>query len=516
MPPTNKVQTNRSREPSQQLTDVLRQYLNKSEEGREVVRLLEQEPTRGRAALAEFLEQRLNADKKLSAQVRSALDQPSDRPISTIVTGGKVEQIINIANLDELKTTKRYYLFQDRGQVALFLSILIAVGSLIGAVTWWFQQPEKMPDGGFNIAIAQIGEVTAKGVQATERTTKFAFALSQYLSNQTGQDDFGLDVYVSNKNMPIIQQEGDAINLARRINADLVVYGTVTYNREIGKFLPNFYVAGRSGGMDASGYNQFARPITFTTAYDSEEELEFILHTRAVILTNFVKGLVYFNIQQPKYKAAENSFQIAVNEAEKLPPFGGQEVLYLMLAAAQRQQATPQKFEQALDNLGKALDRNPQYARAGIGMGNSYFDEYKHSLDVSGEADSVLLEQAEAEYLWALNDATDKPLSAHIDAKANIGIGNILILRAQQQRDFTVLEEAVKHYQLAIEEYRQNPEAKELARIVAYAYHNLGSVYGVQGKFDAAKDAYENCVNLPTDEKEKYECQKELNQIRLN
>ena len=442
-------------------------------------------------------------------QVASALDHHPDRPISTVVTGGQVDQIINIARLDELKTTKLFYLFRDTKQVVVFLLILIAVASSISYIYWRSQQPEWMPEDGFNIAIAQIGQVTEKGVEATEDTTKFTIALSHYLSTQTGQDDFGLDVYVSNKKMPILMDEAGATKLAKKTNADLVVYGSVSFNRDIGEFLPSFYVVGRNGGIDATGYNQFARPITFTTEYNSKEQLKFILHTRASILTNFIKGLVYFNIKNPKYKAAEDSFQTAVNEAEKLPPFGGQEVLYLMLAAAQRQQATPAKFGQARSNLGTALDLNPEYARAGIGMGNSFYDEF-----VAGDADPMLLEQAMAEYSWALT-AQDNPTSAHIDTKANIGLGNVLFLQARQGSDFTRLDDTRTYYQNAINAHLQNPEAIELARVVAYAYRGLGWIYDVQGNFIESKAAYEKCVSLPTDEKLRHDCQTELDAIKV-
>jgi tetratricopeptide (TPR) repeat protein len=368
--------------------------------------------------------------------------------------------------------------------------------------------PAVGADDSFNITIAQFGQVTDTGYEATDRTRRFTVMLCNYLEVETRASNYGLNVFVNHKNMPIVTTDLEAAELAAQTNADLVVYGNVAMDGDMGTFLPRFYVTSRNSEVEVSGYNQLAHPIRFSTTYESEEELNRTLQIRAAILVNYVKGLVYLNVNKRNEESivgAVDAFEKAVYEAEKqIAPFEGQEVLYLMHSYAQKLAGD---YDEALISLEKALTLNPDYPRAWIGLGNVYYARYTR-----GDADPVLLDQAWDYYLMATETRNPAP-GEYIYEKAQIGFGNIEILRIQQHGDISLLESAAEHFQWVVERHEQRPNDQGLERLAAYAQYNLGWLYDAQGDFAAAKTAYQRCLELPTDFSTHEKCRNAINAI---
>lgn len=511
-----------------QLTEILSDYLSRDDEGRKLVKLYRRNRAKGAAQLNEYLRQQLADDPDLAGRVISVLSEgggdsvddvnsEDDGQITNVIEHSQIDQVISIANLDDLtiQTTKHFFFFHDLRQLVTFVLIpLVTVLTISGGwygYRWYSSQPVPAPDDidAFNIVIAQFGQVTADGIKATEKTRRFAVILCHYLDNEIKENNYDLKIHVDHQNMPVITEDAQAARLAKRLNSDLIVYGNVTLDGETGTFLPSFYVSNRTNDVEVGGYNQFARPIRFNTNADSEEELTRILRTRAAILVNYIKGLVYLNHRQrtaEMVEAAEYAFQQAVNEAETLEePFQGQEVLYLMLSYVQKM---GERYDEALLNLDKALELNPEYARALIGLGNIYYTQF-----VNGDDDPILLDQAWDYYQWAM-EAKDRPPSAYIDTKAMIGFGNVQIMRVRHTRDLSLLDDAIQRYQWVVKRHEQLPGDRGLARLVAYAYRNLGWVYDLKGEFTAAEKAYRRCFALSTDTVMKDKCKEEIEVIQ--
>jgi tetratricopeptide (TPR) repeat protein len=494
----------------QKLAALLSQFLINTPEGRKLVSDYRRNPSRYAGALNQYVRQRLAEDHTLAENAISVLSE-RDGQITNVVSESQIDQLISIAKLDELtiETTKLLLFFRDIKQLVVFVLLVSAIAlATAGGIVyyrWWAAQPEPGPADTFNIAIAQFGEVTADGIQATERTRRFMILLCHYLDSETDLNNFGLEVHVDHKKMPVITEDAEAEKLAQQVDADLVVYGNVTIVGDRGEFMPRFYVSGRKSDIEVSGYNQLARPISFRTGDASEEELNRTLRTRAAILVNYVKGLVYLNVEKRNVEGAAYSFRQAVREAEKeQEPFVGQEVLYLMLSYAEKISGN---YAEAQVNVEKALALNPNYARAFIGLGNIHYEQF-----LAGDNDPVLLDQAWDEYQMAM-DATDRHANAYIDAKAMLGFGNIMTLRVRLGQGFDLLDRAVEYYLFVVHRHEQQPKDEGLARLAAYAYRNLGWVYDAQGDFVMAKMAYQRCMELPTDFYMHEKCQAEIDAI---
>ena len=368
------------------------------------------------------------------------------------------------------------------------IGVAASVAGGIYYVRWKNVQPSVM-DGDFNVAIARFAKMTDDGPAASRDTLRFMNALCTYLDSEYRATDFGLDVQISHTNMPVITEDLEAKKLAEKTNADLVIYGTVAFGEGEGRFLPSFYVADQPSTDEVTGYNELGTPIRFDADFDSEEELYHTLQARAAILVNFTRGLIY--LADENLDGALYSFQEAARESETIDPFGGQEVLYLMLAYSQR---LLQQHETAITTLEKALALNPEYARAYIGLGNNLYALFKES----GRSDRALLDEALGAYERAMV-AGDRPPSAYIAEKAAIGAANVIFEEAAMAGgDLTLLEEAIVQLQSVTSRY-ETLEEPNLARIAGYAYYNLGYYLDLRGDTDDAIAAYQRAADLPTD-----------------
>lgn len=493
----------------EELTELLSNYLSRTEEGRQLLRDYQTDRTANATALNQFVRAKLAEDEALAGKAVSVLEG-SEGQITNTITESQIDQIINVANLDDLTihSVRNIFLFRNLNQllVVAVLPLVILLGTVTGWYYYFVWEPPPPPpvptpvptltpipgaEESFNIVIAQFGEYTATGIESTARTQRFMRYLCNYLDIETNVGNFGMDVHVDHKNMPVIEDDAQAQKLAERLNADLVVYGNVTIRGDTGEFLPRFYVSDRTNDIEVSGYEQLSHPISFHADENSEDNLTETLQNRAAILTNYVKGLVYINVRNRNAAGAEYSFQLAVDAAEALNrDFRGKEVLYLMLAYAQK---FNNKYEEARANIEKALALRPDYARAWIGLGNTYYIQYQ-----AGDTDPALLDLA-WDYYQSAMDAKDRPPNEYIEEKAMIGFGNILVYRTGSTGNWSLLDQAAERYLWIVRRHEQRPSEPGLARLAAYAHRGLGYVYDLQGNPEAAKEHYQQCLELPTD-----------------
>ena len=118
---------------------------------------------------------------------------------------------------------------------------------------------------------------------------------------------------------------------------------------------------------------------------------------------------------------AHKALARALAAVEQLPPFAGEEYLYLMASAADRVRG---HYDEALQDLDKAWQLKPGYARADVGAGNTYYAQ---------GAEARRLEElalAQVNYEQAIAHV-DPAAYAYVPEKANIGLGNVALVRAQ-------------------------------------------------------------------------------------
>ena len=357
-------------------------------------------------------------------------------------------------------------------------------------------------DGDFNIAVAQFGEITENGPEKSVIATQLSDRLFGFIDSEFSASDFGIDIQTTHKIIPIIGEDLEAEQIAEKTNAHLVIYGNVFASGDSTELLPQFYVADHPETDKLTGQSMLALPISFDdSALSHEDEINSILRRRASILLLFIEGLIYLTTND--YEAANSSLSLAINEAKTLEPFDGQEILYLIFGLTSQKQ---KNYEIAEQSYEEALAISPEYARARIGLGSVNYLRYVEG----GFLDGAQLAHALYEYQQAL-EAEDSPKGAYIDEKVNVALGNINLVRAQQADDAVLFEQAIERYDLVIARYQQKPDDEILKKLAAIAYFGLGAAYERQQDYLQAQEAYQQCLNIVTDEELQKRAQERLN-----
>lgn len=394
-----------------------------------------------------------------------------------------------------------FQLLTPKTAITIIGSLVIVVGGLAYLYNA-AQKPARMT-GDFNIAVAQFGEVTDQGIVPSARATQIGKLLFDFLDSEYKATDFGLKIQVAHEKIGIITEDQEAEQLASDINANIVIYGDIFVEGNEASLSPRFYIADRPDTGELTGQHRLALPLEFEiSSLDSQSKVNAELQSRAAILVSFTEGLSY--ISANNLTGASSSFQQAIHEAESHGPYDGEEVLYLLAAITDEKQGN---IEQALVDLDHALRLNPEYARAHLARGNIYYDRALRSSN-----DENLLSQALAEYEKAI-EARDQPAGAHVVEKANISLGNVYVLRAQQTGDPGLFAQAIDRYNQVVTQY--GPTADEIIRdLVARAYFGLGIAYERQDNYTQARAAYQQCADLTKDSQIKSRCEGQLGIIQ--
>jgi tetratricopeptide (TPR) repeat protein len=297
---------------------------------------------------------------------------------------------------------------------------------------------------------------------------------------------FGVDVQGIHNKIGIISDVNEAEGLARRVNADLVIYGDVIVTGDHGLIQPRFYVADtyRSDVSELTGPHKFEPKVEFNTADMSRFNSEVNQKLQSsVLLIEFTKGLAY--LAQNDLKLALESIKKAINVADEYGDFEGKEVLYLFASTISRKKGD---FEVARSYADQALELNNSYGRAYIALGNIYYDQkdFDEALDYYDQAAGL----------------DDPSAGAFLAEKAHIGSGNVytsLSLEADKLAKSALAEQALTHYQVAIKAYQTASDARTkavLGEVAAFAYYGSGLIFEDKKDFESATSAYEQALVL--------------------
>jgi tetratricopeptide (TPR) repeat protein len=392
-----------------------------------------------------------------------------------------------------------FQLLSTRAVIVILAAVAIA--AVVSLHLYRMAQKPGQMTGDFNVAVAQFGEVTDEGTVSSALATQISKLLFDFLDSEYKATDFGLDIQVAQKKIGILTENREAEQLAYDIGADIVIYGGVFVIGDEATLSPKFYVADQPDTGELTGQHQLAVPIQFDiSSLSLQDKVNTELQSRAAILVHFTEGLVYLSASN--LDAASHSFQEAIREAERREPFGGQEVLYLFAAVANRLQ---RDFEEAAKNLGQALFLNPEYARAYIARGNVYYDQGVTSWD------QTKLDQALSEYERAL-EAEDQPAGAYIREKLNVSMGNIYVIRAQETKDPNLFAQAISHYDQVVGAYEETKNER-IRGLAATAYFGLGTAYERWNDYAEAAEAYQRCIEIASDSELKARAEKQFDTV---
>ena len=400
-----------------------------------------------------------------------------------------IEGSDNVVAIRGIATSIKIVLQNSRPVVTLLLG-LVLIGGAIAFLYWLSIQPGRMT-GDFNIAVAEFKQVG-------DSEPKVASILSQqvfrFLDDQAKLITFE-NVQVAHKNIGVITSAEEAKALAKKINAQFVIYGDAAIIGNQVRLTPQFYIAEafRGNVSELNGQQRLAAPITFpidSIVSTTEDPLQ-LMQERAVIMTEFTKSLVYLATEN--LPLSKEAIDKAILYSERQGPFEGREVLYLFASAIARLQGDKVAAQNFAD---EALRINPAYGRAYIAKANVYY------------GNDETLYQAMELYKKA-KELPDQPIGAYIVEKASLGIGNICWVQLQYVNQTAKpdpaavkdLEQcALDNYQQLIELYtqRKNPETN-LKEMTAWAYYGVGNIYKARDQLQEAQKMYEQGLKLTTD-----------------
>jgi tetratricopeptide (TPR) repeat protein len=256
--------------------------------------------------------------------------------------------------------------------------------------------------------------------------------------------------------------------LAERLKAHVVVHGALNLQGGRTEFVPEFYIASLPGAGELSeltGPNRLGSPIVvpgsdpFTIALITGEGMK----ARVEALALFTAGLTFLTA-----RSADNAV-VTLERATSVRGWAdadGKEVAYISLGKAYRARGSEGDTERAIDAYQSAARLSPEYARAYIGLGDTYYEEFLRY----GAAPT--LDLALAAFQRA-KSAAFRPTAAEIEAKIRVNLGSIYTVMAQEGRPdlFTMAE---REYREVIEPYERGET--DFRHLAAHGYLGLGVI----------------------------------------
>ncbi len=209
-----------------------------------------------------------------------------------------------------------------------------------------------------------------------------------------------------------------------------------------------------------------------------------------------------------------------------------------------------EKIDDAEYYFNLAVQANPQYARAYVGLGETYFLRALGipPVDTFAKISQVDLNLAEEQYLAALT-APDQPPTADIRTKVDFGLGRLSFVRYQILGAQSLLSDAAEYFQAVIDageagntrigefvaqshghlgsiallssnletaqrEYQVAAETTQAPRAKAAFWAQLGSIYDQFGETESALSAYQQAVSIVPDEETRQVYQQAMNEIQ--
>jgi tetratricopeptide (TPR) repeat protein len=286
----------------------------------------------------------------------------------------------------------------------------------------------------------------------------------------------------------LADREKNAEALARKVNAHVLLYGTIQRAGDMVTLAPEFYVNIQQGYETAelAGQHRLGDAILVRTTAAGEQDqvaLDRELTRRSQVLSLVTKGLsLHFAFA---YEDALAFFEQA-NDDSLWDLSSGRETLYLFEGNAAARAGLLERAEAA---YLRAVEIDPEYARAYIGLGSVYYTwSLQGTSSQSFEPNAEDQQQALAYFDQALQ-AQHKPPLADIETKAAFGRAEVYLSRWLAGSDAQDRDEATRQFQAVIDAHSngQNPRLQDLA---SEAWARLGLIARQQGEHRVAVEKY--------------------------
>jgi hypothetical protein len=419
----------------------------------------------------------------------------------------------------------------------IFTAVIASLLVLVGILGYSRLQPPKM-DRDYNVAVADIGEIGPDGqvrASADGRGAMISQTITAALQN-TFEDDPNILIWNNSPELRLQRvrirtlesnsPEGltqAAANLAQRLNADMIIYGTIDQRQQPPVLNLQMYLAPKlEDALDEiKGNFPLNAPILINSDLSSDT-----VQTEITRQTKLMAKLALAQFESKSgrtLEALEDYLDAAelARDSDLLKFFIGREYLFTIEREAIPQGAHAAFEEQARTSLEEALQLNPENARAYIGLGTYYLKQAKHLIleatfseftDQGFQQIMTLLDKAEAEYGRVLELKVDSAeYGVPMGDIARLSLGDVQVSRGIALQGYAQYDPASEAFEQAMQMFNQAIvtlndtlpafQAPNLSRYLALNHQALGSAYqnsgylaDLAGDSSAARQAYQQAI----------------------
>jgi len=433
---------------------------------------------------------------------------------------------------------KEARLARARRTQRIFTAVIASLLVLVVVLGYIGLRPNPPPvmNGLYNVAVADIGEINSNGsVGASADGAVISQAIAADLRSAFQKN---ATILVWN-NSPELRQQGVhigtvesespegqtqvAASLARQLNADMIIHGTLDQRQQPPVLNLQMYLAPRlSDSLDEiNGSFDLNAPIPINSDVGSDS-----VQTEITRQTDLLAMLALAQSESKSgrtLEALEGYLKAAelAPESDLLKFFIARESLFIIDREAIPQGAHAAFEEQALAYLEKALQLNPQNARVYIGLGSFNLKQAKRLIleatfseftDTGFQQIIQLLDQAEAAYERVLQLEIDSAeYGVPVEDIARLGLGDVQVSRGIALWGYANSDPGREEFQEAIQMFDQSVETLKATlpafqapglnryltlnhQVLGTAYHNSGYLADLAGDPSAALQAYQQAI----------------------
>lgn len=375
----------------------------------------------------------------------------------------------------------------------IVLILLILVGPLL-------QGPGQM-NGTFNIAVAAFDVLEDGKSKASKDGERLANDV--YVELLKGNDSYplgnvviwGPDEVGRVSGADVMTRDHEARIKAQKIGANVLIYGILDDSSTL-QLLPKFYIneLGFADALELTGNYPLGNSIKIDASTLQnpviKDDLSKNLSSRSEVFSLFTIGLLHYALRD--YESAYDTF-LKANDDTKWSDNSGKEIIYLFLGNAANKLSM---YVVASSWFDKAINNDPDYARAYIGKAGTYYQQAIQPLCDGSHVDIEFLDKAIYTYQESLNSLTHDP-QADIPEKAHFGIGRSMLMKTEAwlgTADKNLLEQAENQLKMVTNSYEAGDVV--FTELAAQAYGQLGLLYYFARRDSEAITAYESALAI--------------------
>jgi tetratricopeptide (TPR) repeat protein len=432
-----------------------------------------------------------------------------------------------------------------------FVAIVLVLGGLLAVLVYRTfamstdtsdtRGPVKMQHL-FNVAVADYGLVNNPSSGAVQEgddgklLAEWTFEKLQTRLNAI--PELTGDVELQHKNVSAIvgntpEERGRAAaQLAKQMNADVLIYGYLDTSKQPTTFIPQFYVSPRlTGAEESTGEQAFGSNVAIQRPLDQPDNRARLTNEvvpRFAALSEFMFGLAF--LKAGDADKALQQFKL-VQQVREWQEGQGKEILYLWIGTALVERAktgaaadgscpvspsaTSSGNQAAFQGdwacaqaaYEKASGPNHNFARAYIGLGNLWAEQAERVRGGLHVIDCRAYQQAAEVYKQALSSDNRAAPTAYLDLKVFYSIGHVYASAYLSEECYTqwdvpqeqILSQATQNLVRATEIYTALVKTNDIPLIRdlgAKAFYQLGLVQLQAKQYRAAVDAFAQVIAI--------------------